>query len=132
MSMPTYPAAAEAITDTLRTNCDFMRIVEICDASGLDFLHATKTVDWMYCRREILKRFRLGELAVIVDVEEVPVPEFGYSGSLDNLLKSIGVNRRNWTQLQVDYGLDRGWSDKSPTDNEPMEPLQQIQPNRQS
>ena len=120
--------AAETIKNALRVNGDFMSALEIMEMTGLGAVAASRTMDWMYKRQELLKRFRLGEGVVIVDVEEAPVPEFGYSRNLDNLLKGIGLTRKNWTDLQVDYGLDSGWSDEAPEDNQPIDPFHQIQP----
>ncbi len=121
--MTTNPVYVERVLDTLRTEGDFMSAINIHKSSGLESHDVITTLDQMYDRLQILKRFMLLDVAIIVDVTEVRNPEVGCSRHLDNLLKGIGVDRKNWTEVVASYGLDRGWSGETPESFDPPVPL---------
>jgi acetoacetate decarboxylase len=74
----------------IRAEGRFLRLVEIMGLGEFSPVQGTQFVDYNYRRGNLLKQFSLVDKSLIVGVDEVVVPEIGFSKRLGSLLVEGG------------------------------------------
>lgn len=95
------------VESVLHSERRFLRLAEIIKIGKLSPAIAMSTVDKAYRRNKILKQFSIDERSIIIAVDEVVIPEIGYSLKLDNLLLGAGIQAAEFKNVEASYGLNR-------------------------
>ncbi|MGZ6005102.1 MAG: hypothetical protein ACXWLH_03030 [Candidatus Saccharimonadales bacterium] len=87
----------------------FLRMQEIINSTGLPIPEAYSTIDHMFRRGAVRRRYSLDDIEVIVSARDIIAPEFGHTKTLHELfagkLAAAGIVEVNYADVETSYGL---------------------------